>query len=122
MPFKKALKQRSSRRTFTGSSPTVEVLEDRTMLASAYAFTNTFGSYGSGNGQFYGPRGVAVDQSGNVFVADYNNSRIEEFSNSGTYLTQFGSLGYGNGQLDGPIGVAVDQSGNVFVSDFGNSR
>jgi DNA-binding beta-propeller fold protein YncE len=38
-----------------------------------------WGSSGSGGGQFYGPTGVAVDQDGNVYVADSDNNRIQKF-------------------------------------------
>ena len=71
--------------------------------------------------QLNGPKGVAVDPSGNIWVADTGQSRIVEFSSSGAYLTQFGNAG-GDGQLWGPRGVAVDPSGNVWVADEGNNR
>ena len=61
--------------------------------------------------------GVAVDGSGNVFVADQLNNRIQVFDNTGTFLTTWGSLGSGDGQFNDPAGVAVDGSGNVFVAD-----
>ena len=53
-------------------------------------FLTTWGSSGSGDGQFDGPFGVAVDGSGNVFVADTLNNRIEEFMSDGTFLFAFG--------------------------------
>src|ERR1039458_9384487 len=68
------------------------------------------------------PEMVALDSSNNVYVADYNNDRIEKFSSSGTYLTQWGSLGTNDGQFEGPYGVAVDSSNNVYVADSGNNR
>ena len=82
---------------------------------------------GSGSGQFNSPSGVAVDSSGNVYVVDTGNYRVEKFTGSGTYVTQFGSYGFGNGQFSGPSlfgpqGVAVDLSGNVYVTDWGNHR
>ena len=43
------------------------------------SFLTKWGSMGSGDGQFNLPRGVAVDGSGNVYVADQNNSRIQKF-------------------------------------------
>jgi sugar lactone lactonase YvrE len=67
--------------------------------------------------------GIAVDSSGDVYVVDTFNSRIEKFSNSGSYLMQFGSgRGSGPGQLSGPNSVAVDSAGNVFVTDEANFR
>ena len=47
-----------------------------------YAYQSQFGSAGSGNGQFEDVNGVAVDGSGNVFVADAGNNRIEVFAPS----------------------------------------
>jgi hypothetical protein len=69
-----------------------------------------------------GPWGVAVDASGNVYVADNGNRRIQKFTSSGTYVTQWGSYGTGDGQFDYPCGVAVDASGNVYVADASNQR
>ncbi|PYE61985.1 DNA-binding beta-propeller fold protein YncE, partial [Aneurinibacillus soli] len=78
--------------------------------------------YGSGDGQFSYPQGIAVDSSGNVYVADTNNNRIEKFDSSGTYVTKWGSYGSGDGQFQYPQGVAVDSSGNVYVLDSSNNR
>ena len=65
---------------------------------------------------------MATDGSGNVYVVDTFNNRIEKFSSTGTFLTTWGSSGMGNGQLDAPYGVAVDGSGNVYVADTDNNR
>src|SRR5208282_3664454 len=81
-----------------------------------------WGAQGSGPGQFYNPWGVAVDSSGNVYVVDYGNNRVEKFTSSGTFVTQWGSYGSENsgpGQFNLPSGVAVDSSGNVYVTDSG---
>jgi sugar lactone lactonase YvrE len=75
-----------------------------------------------GDGQFKYPEGVAVDTSGNVYVADEGNHRIQKFTSDGTFLTKWGSNGSGNGQFSGPYGVAVDASGNVYVADIYNYR
>jgi len=54
------------------------------------------GSSGSGNGEFNNPRGITVDSSGNIYVADYNNSRIQKFTKDGVpILPPFG--GYTGG-------------------------
>jgi prepilin-type N-terminal cleavage/methylation domain-containing protein len=84
--------------------------------------SGSIGSSGSGNGQFDYPHGIAIDANGNVWVADSNNYRIQEFSSTGVYLNQFGSLGTGSGQLDGPNQIAFDASGNLWVVDTGAHR
>ncbi|MBI5118760.1 thrombospondin type 3 repeat-containing protein, partial [Candidatus Poribacteria bacterium] len=61
-----------------------------------YVFQREWGSLGSGPGQFgsdLGPRGIAVDEAGNVYVADYGNQRIQKFSRCGAYLGEW-STGY----------------------------
>ena len=87
---------------------------------------SSFGSAGSGNGQFSGPNGVAVDQSsGDVYVADSANNRIEEFGPSGAFIVAFGTHGTGDGQLSDPTEIAVDNSVSpaaVYVVDSGNNR
>src|SRR5271165_270144 len=84
--------------------------------------SGSIGSSGSGNGQFNQPSSIAFDASGNVWVTDMNNSRVEEFNSSGTYITKFGSNGSGNGQLNNPNGIAFDANGNIWVLDNGNNR
>jgi sugar lactone lactonase YvrE len=90
--------------------------------AGSYSFSAQWGSPGSGSGQFNQPHGVAVDSSGNVYVADYGNSRIQKFDSSGGYLTKWGGQGSGNGQFNYPSSVATDSSGNVYVADSENHR
>jgi hypothetical protein len=79
-------------------------------------------STGSGSGQLNGPRGVAIDSSGNIWVTDYGNSRVEEFSSAGTYESMIGpSFDGGAYSFDEPHGIAIDSSGNIWVTDFGNN-
>jgi tripartite motif-containing protein 71 len=80
------------------------------------------GTSGSADGQFNNPNGVATDSSGNVYVADVGNDRIQKFSSSGAFLTKWGSHGTGNGQFDMPQDVAVDSVGDVYVPDMVNNR
>src|SRR5437667_171515 len=101
--------------TFTSSTTSTTVPRCGTFLTA-------WGSAGAGNGQFNYPSGVATDGSGNVYVADTYNNRIQKFDRNGTFLTTWGSAGAGNGQFDFPYGVATDGSGNVYVADTGNNR
>jgi tripartite motif-containing protein 71 len=78
-----------------------------------YHFLLAWGSQGSGPGQFNYPLGVAVDSSGNVYVTDGENNRVQKFTSNGTYLTQWSSY---------VSSIAVDSSGNVYVNDYLNRR
>jgi sugar lactone lactonase YvrE len=90
------------------------------------------GNQGSSDGtgiaaSFDYPQGVAVDTSGNVYVADTKNNLIRKITPDGTVTTLAGSgsSGHANGtgsssSFNGPEGVAVDSSGNVYVADTGN--
>lgn len=83
-----------------------------------------FGSAGSGNGQLDagGPTDVAVDGSGNIYVVDQGNHRIQKFDSAGAYVSKFGTSGTGNGQFNAPTAIDFDSSGNIFVLDSGNNR
>ena len=95
-------------------------------------FAGTAGSPGAGNGtgtgaSFDNPVGIAVDGSGNVYVADSGNDDIREISTAGVVITLAGtgSTGFTNAtgtsaSFDNPTGVAVDASGNVYVADQTN--
>jgi tripartite motif-containing protein 71 len=52
------------------------------VVAKHYSFVRQWESSGSGDGQFNFTEGIAVDSSGNVYVADYGNNRIQVFSPS----------------------------------------
>jgi trimeric autotransporter adhesin len=77
------------------------------------------------------PTGVAIDSAGNLFIADFDNSRIRKITPDGVISTVAGNgtLGYsGDGsqatsaKLDTPEGVAVDSAGNLFIADTYNNR
>jgi NHL repeat-containing protein len=106
------------------------------------------GGFGGLGGEFNQPQGVTVDASGNVYVADRNNGRIQKFDSSGNWLRTWGknvdnvvagtgfeictiaanckaadaSTGGLGGELTVPIGIATDAANNVYVADLGNDR
>lgn len=104
------------------------------ICASTARVSTIAGNGGSGflNGigvaaTFSDPEGVAVDSSGNVYVADAANRAIRKISPTGVVstLAGTGSIGFvdGNGStasFNHPLGLAVDITGNVYVSDSGN--
>ncbi len=96
-------------------------------------------TYGSGgdNGvarqaQLNYPTDVAVDAAGDVFIADYYNSRVREVLASTGIITTVagtGAFGYsgdggpaGQAQLNGPQGLALDGQGNLYISDGNRVR
>ena len=85
------------------------------------AVSNVFGKLGSANGQFKAPTGVAVDGSGNVFVTDTGNNRIQKFTNSGQFVKAWGTVGIPPLQIKAPTGITVDSGNNVYVVDTGNN-
>ena len=62
------------------------------------------------------PDGIAVDNAGNVFIADTFNNAIKEWSAASNTVTTLVSSG-----LVQPFGVAVDSVGNVFLADLGHN-
>lgn len=89
---------------------------------SSAVYQSSFGSTGTGNGEFNNPRAIAIDSSDNIWVADTGNNRIQKFNSSGTYQSKFGSTGSGTGQFYGPTGIDIDSSGNIWVADQWNGR
>jgi sugar lactone lactonase YvrE len=92
------------------------------------------GTFGSADGiandaRFDGPSGVAVDNKGNVYVAEYFNSTIRKVTSAAEVSTLAGltgNTGSGDGigsaaRFHNPTGVAVDNAGNVYVADYLNS-
>jgi len=104
-------------------------------VISTVAGSGSWGSKGDGgpavSAGLSGPRGIAVDQAGDLFIADTGNNEIRMVNSAGTITTVAGNgtTGFsGDGgpavlaQLDQPIAVAVDASGNIFIADQHNNR
>ncbi|MEO1054567.1 MAG: hypothetical protein AAFX87_28295 [Bacteroidota bacterium] len=78
------------------------------------------------NAQFNLPAGAALDNEGNLIIADVNNHRIRRMTTDGTVTTVAGSFGGyvddvgNNARFSIPIDVAVDDQGNIYVADQNN--
>lgn len=94
----------------------------------SYPFITKWGSAGEADSQFYRPGGVAADSSGNVYVADTQNNRIQKFNSNGTFIAKWGknegdgNYGSGDGEFEWPQSVAATQGGTVYVADTLNNR
>ena len=88
-----------------------------------YKFITKLGSLGTGNGQFQNVGHIVADsKTGNIFVGDQGNERIQKFDSNAKFITKWGSLGAGNGQFNDGKGIAVDSAGRIYVTDKGNNN
>ncbi len=74
---------------------------------------------------FWGPRDVAVDEAGRIYIADTGNKRIRVYALDGAeavHQFDIGSGGSGPGELDEPSGLAIHSDGRLFVADTWNRR
>jgi hypothetical protein len=125
-------------RSFTILALTVACFQARAQsIYTPYAFTNFAGMpgvVGSSNAtgsaaSFSRPHGVALDVSGNLYVADTQNHTIRKITPDGVVTTLAGTAGK-HGTVDGtnsvarfyaPRGLAIDGTGNIYVGDFQSS-
>jgi RHS repeat-associated protein len=117
--------------TATNMDGSASVLSARTKstVSAGVSFVEgaRFGSEGSGAGQVKEPSGIAVESAsgstGDVWVADTGNNRIDQFGPGGEVVGSYGSKGKGNGQFEKPTGIALSENDKyVYVSDVGNHR
>ena len=85
-------------------------------------FVAEWGSPGVDPGQFNEPIGIAVDASGNVYVSDTGNNRIQKFNPDGVLLETWGTAGDKEGEFERPMHLHVDSSGKLFIPEYGNDR
>ena len=76
-----------------------------------------FGGKGTEPGKFARPTNLAVDASGDVYVSDTLNGRVQKLDPDGKPLRTFGGLGTGMGRFARPKGIAVDPEGRLWVVD-----
>src|SRR4051794_40686358 len=79
-------------------------------------FIRSFGSAGTGAGQWRTPRAITVDQAGDVYVGDTNNFQVDVYHPDGTFVRSFGDQ-TGDGKLTSFGQLAVDSKGNTWIAD-----
>ena len=113
------------RKVTSGANPTINTV----------AGNGSIGFAGDGgpaaSAEFSAPSGVAVDSSGNFYVADTNNSLIRKISSSGIITTYAGNINSGPGYVDAtvatlgqlafPSAVALDSAGNLYITELGQN-
>ncbi|EDY19525.1 Peptidase S53 propeptide [Chthoniobacter flavus Ellin428] len=114
------------------SAPSSVLIVDSPLVISTLAGQVLTQGTADGTGtaaQFGYPSGVAVDSSGNIYVADFNNDTIRKITPGGTVTTPYGQPGVigatngtgTNATFNTPNGVAIDSANNIYVADSGNS-
>ena len=81
-----------------------------------------WGEVGSNPGQFSSPHAVALDQQGNLYIADTLNNRVQKLSAAGDPLAQWGTTGQRAGEYRSPHALTINASGQVLVADTLNHR
>ncbi|MEJ8801611.1 MBG domain-containing protein [Pontibacter sp. H249] len=93
-----------------------------------YTYAGEIGAMQQGLAQLSGPRDVAVDANGNIFIVNHSNRSISKFDSNGKLLLSFGGYGRPNysgraeGKFDNLNSIAVDQNGFVYAADGANNR
>jgi tripartite motif-containing protein 71 len=110
-------------------STSMTTVASKAIPMTAPAYLRKFGEKGENEkGQLNVPAGAAIDAAGDVWVVDHGNARVEEWSESGTWLHTYGKKGAGEMQFESPEGIAINTNsaspsyGDVYVADKGNNR
>jgi len=77
---------------------------------------------GHGPSKFNRAEGLSLDATGNLYVADSCNHRVQVFDGDGLFLREYGGPGTARGEFSYPYDVRVDEQGRQYVCEFGNSR
>ena len=88
------------------------------MLTTDLKYVRSFGTQGSGNGQFQNPLYIVFDDANNLYVTDCYNHRVQVLTTEGQFLRTFSQKANGQ-QLTHPWAIAIDSSNTVYVSERG---
>ena len=79
---------------------------------------DSWGTVGSGDGQFLHAHGITLDLQDNVYVNDGENCNIQKFDSNGNFITKWGIKGIGPGKFLQPESMAVDSMNNLYVAEY----
>ena len=68
------------------------------------------------------PYDIAMDRTGNIYILDKGNNRIQKFNANAEYLATIGKRGQGPGDFNDPESLDIDSNGHLYVSEWGNNR
>jgi DNA-binding beta-propeller fold protein YncE len=80
-------------------------------------FIMSWGTFGSAEGAFDRPYGIALDTDSNAYVTDTINRRVQKFAIDGTFLHAWGTERSQSEEFDLPAGIATDHAANVYVTN-----
>ncbi|MES2479230.1 MAG: T9SS type A sorting domain-containing protein [Bacteroidota bacterium] len=135
-PFSVAVDASNNLYITDASNNRIRKVTASTGIITTIAGTGVVGASGDGgaatSAQFNKPYSISLDNSGNIYVSDFNNHKIRKITVSSGVITSIagtGSFGFsGDGglavlaQLANPKGVFVDKANNVFIADELNNR
>ncbi len=101
----------------------VEVFTDKGEFVREFGtFANAQSNPETDADKFWGPRGLATDAEGNVYVTDTGNKRVQKFTADGKLIHVWGGGGIVAGKFEEPVGIGLDKQGNIYVADTWNER
>jgi len=85
-------------------------------------YVTSFGTLGSGPGEFNSPADITLDQQGNLYVLDVHNARVEVFNPEFKFLREWGKPGNQTGEFNTPLNIEISKNNTVYVVDSYNYR
>jgi sugar lactone lactonase YvrE len=93
-----------------------------TRFSSSGQLLETWGQYGTSEGELRNPAGMAFSPDSSLLIVDAGNRRVERFTRDGMYLSKFGNDPTLDGKFQAASDIDLDSRGNVLVADAGNNR
>lgn len=94
----------------------VGTMENSFASSAAHPSISQWGTSGSQDGSLMFPHSLAVDDSGNVYISDQGNHRIQKFDDNGNFLASLGTSGTQQGEFISVSGIAVFEN-HIYAAD-----